>query len=63
MKLDKTKNFIVTKDESSANILLANGLTLVNKNSDNLFTFVNEPKKMVFDFEKMPIRFTNKLYF
>ena len=58
----KKCNFVVTKDEEAKDILLQNGLTLVS-DLNGLFTFINEPKKMQFDFKNLHIRFTNKIYF
>ena len=62
MKIED-KNFVLTKDINAKNILLQNNLILVS-DKDELFIFVNEPKKIQkFAYESLPIRFTNKLYF
>lgn len=55
-------NFVVTKDEEAKDVLLQKGLTLVSS-LNGLFIFINEPKKMQFNFDNLHIRFTNKLYF
>lgn len=60
----KDKNFVITKSEDARKILLANGLTEMPNSKNDLFVFINEPKKiMKFAYESLPIRFTNKLYF
>ena len=59
----KDKNFIITKDEFAREILLKNGLIEMPSNAKDLFVFVNEPKKLMFEYDKLKIRFTNKLYF
>lgn len=61
MKIED-KNFVITKSLDAKEVLLQNNLTLVS-DKDGLFIFVNEPKKMKFAYESLPIRFTNKLYF
>lgn len=59
----KKCNFVITKDEDAKEILLKYDLTLVSS-KDGLFVFVNEPKKFAkFNYEKLPIAFTNKMYF
>ena len=59
----KDKNFVITKDEDVRKLLIANGLTEMPSKNGDLFVFINEPKKLTFDFESLPVRFTNKLYF
>lgn len=59
----ENKNFIITTDEKTRETLILNGFTEVNDNSGK-YVFVNEPKKLVkFDYSKLKISFTNKLYF
>ena len=58
----ETKNFIITTDKKTREILVINGFTEVNDNSGN-YVFVNEPKKLMkFDHSKLKISFTNKLH-
>lgn len=63
MKIEEC-NFVVTKDEATRNELLKNGFIELQNTNGDLYVFVNDPKKFAkFNFEEMPIRFTNKLYF
>lgn len=56
-------SFVITKDEHAKEMLMQNGLTLVSS-LNGLHTFVNEPKKFArFEYDKLDITFTNKLYF
>lgn len=59
----KNKNFIITTDKKSREILVLNGLTEIKDNSGN-YVFVNEPKKLSrFNYKELKISFTNKLNF
>ena len=62
MRIEK-KNFIVTNDDRTRDVLIANGFTEVNDNS-GCYVFVNEPKKFnKFSDENLKISFTNRLMF
>lgn len=59
----KNKNFIITTDEKTREILILNGFTEIEDNSSN-YVFVNEPKKFTkFEYSKLKMSFTNKLHF
>lgn len=63
MEIQKNKNFIVTTDDKTKSKLKEYGLTLVGTNG-NVFTFVNEPNKLVkMNYEKLKFSFTNKIMF
>lgn len=58
------KNFVVTKDEETRNELLKLGFVELHNTKGDLYVFVNDPRKFSkANFEQLPIRFTNKLYF
>lgn len=56
-------NFIITKDEEARKILLSYGLFEVKNVDGDVFLFVNNPKKLTFNYDELPITFTNTLYF
>lgn len=56
------KKFVITRDETAANQLLASGLCLLS-NVSGTYTFVNDPVKFNFEqFDKKLVCFTNNLY-
>lgn len=56
------KKFIMTRDETTANKLLASGFRLLS-NVSGTYTFVNDPTKFNFEqFDKKMVCFTNNLY-
>ena len=57
------KKFIVTKDESMANKMIANQFKLVSANS-GVYTFINKmPDKFSFnEFDVKKLHFTNNLH-
>lgn len=56
------KKFVITRDETAANQLLASGLRLLS-NVSGTYTFVNDPVKFNFEqFDKKLVCFTNNLY-
>lgn len=59
----KKMNFIVTQDIDSRTALLSHGFTEVPSMNKDIFVFVNEPKKLNFDYDNLKIVFTNKLTF
>lgn len=55
------KKFVITRDETAANQLLASGLRLLS-NVSGTYTFVNDPVKFNFEqFDKKLVYFTNNL--
>ena len=57
------KKFIITKDQKTANVMIANGFQLVS-NIGDIYTFINEPSKhFIFaDNDKKLICYTNNLH-
>lgn len=60
--MSQTKNFIITKDETTANQLINSGLRLISKTA-GVWTFQNEASyKLNFEnFDKTMIAYTNIL--
>ena len=55
------KKFVITRDETAANQLLASGLRLLS-NVSGTYTFVNDPVKFNFEqFDKKLVCFTNNI--
>ena len=59
---EKNSNFIVTDDKDVRKTLMSWNLLEIH-NNDGMYVFVNEPKKLQVNFEKLNIEFTNTLYF
>lgn len=62
--MPQNKKFIVTKDESVSNTLLANGFHLVS-NISGIYTFINDDK-IKYNFEEIDIKklaYTDRLVF
>ena len=59
---EKNSNFIVTDDKEVRKTLMSWNLLEIH-NNDGMYVFVNEPKKLQSNFEKLNIEFTNTLYF
>lgn len=59
---EKNSNFIYTTDKETRKILMDWGLLEIH-NNDGEYVFVNEPKKLKLNFEKMNLEFSNTLYF
>jgi hypothetical protein len=61
--MPQSKKFIITKDESMSNKLIAHGFLLLS-NIAGVYTFVNEtPEKFSFDmFDVKKLHFTNNLH-
>lgn len=59
---EKNSNFIVTDDKAVRKTLMSWNLLEIH-NNDGMYVFVNEPKKLQANFEKLNIEFTNTLYF
>lgn len=57
----KNANFISTRDKEVRKILMDWGLLEIH-NNDGEYIFVNEPKKLQLNFEKLNLEFTNTLY-
>lgn len=61
--MPQSKKFIITRDESVSNTLIAHGFRLLS-NVSGTYTFVNEQKENMnfanIDFSK--VHFTNKLF-
>ena len=59
---EKNSNFIITDDKDVRKTLMSWNLLEIH-NNDGMYVFVNEPKKLQANFEKLNIEFTNTLDF
>ena len=61
--MPQSKKFIITKDKSMNDVLIAHGFLLLS-NVSGVYTFINEtPEKFSFDvFDMKKLHFTNNLH-